>query len=349
MKASFQKRVLKFKKPAGTSRGILLEKPSWYLFLYDEYHPAHKGIGECSVIPGLSPDDELQIEPKLAEICRLINAGDFDFEKPISDFPAISFAVETALLDFQVKGSKILFPSSFTEGTEGIAINGLIWMDQIESMLQQVEQKIEQGFKCIKLKIGTHEFHDEMSLLRMIRSRFSAEELCIRVDANGAYSFRQAFDVVSILAKLEIHSIEQPIIPSQLSEMAELCRLSPVPIALDEELIGKYPAENKRKLIEILRPQYLVFKPSLLGGFRETTDWINIAGEFNCGWWVTSALESNIGLNAIAQWTSFLGTSIPQGLGTGNLFSYNIESPLVVRGEKLFYDPGLKWNYEFVY
>ncbi len=349
MKTYFQKRILKFRDPAGTSKGILKTKPSWFVYFYDEENPDYKGVGECSVIPGLSIDDEDKIEPTLADICKSVNLGDYNFEDTLPEFPAIQFALETALSDYKVKGSKVLFPSDFTKGRKGIVINGLIWMGDIHSMKQQIEYKIEKGYRCVKLKIGALNFDEEYNLIKRIRNTYSEADIEIRVDANGAYSPERAYENMGKLAALDIHSIEQPILPSQIYEMAELCRKAPIPVALDEELFGIRPFENKQKLVEIIRPHYLVLKPSMLGGFRETEQWVSIAEELNIGWWVTSALESNIGLNAIAQWCYQLGVSIPQGLGTGNLYIDNIISPLTLNGEKLFYDPFKKWNYEFVY
>jgi o-succinylbenzoate synthase len=349
MKASFQKRLFNFKNPAGTSRGILLTKPSWYIYFYNEEDPTFKGIGECSIIPGLSLDKEDKIEDTLAEICKKINSNDYNFKNTIPDFPAIQFALEAAYLDYNAKGSKILFPSSFTSGEDGIPINGLIWMGSLSSMQEQIENKLDNNYRCIKIKIGALDFNDEFNLLKKLRNRFSANDLEIRVDANGAYRPREALEYMGKLADLKIHSIEQPIIPAQIYEMADLCRKTPLPIALDEELFGITPVENKRKLIEIIKPQYLVLKPSMLGGLNETLQWINIAKSFDIGWWVTSALESNIGLSAIAQWTYDQNISIPQGLGTGNLFEKNVISPLTLNGEKLFYDPAKEWNFEFVY
>lgn len=349
IKAYFQKRILQFRKPAGTSRGIMLQKPVWYIYLYDEFEPLIKGIGECSIIPGLSIDNDLMVEDKLAEICKQINSGEYDFNKELIDFPGVAFGLETALLDLNTGGSKILFPSGFTKGEDGIKINGLVWMGNPESMMEQVEDKIDKGYKCIKLKIGAIDFKDELQIIRNIRQQHNANELEIRVDANGAFSIKSVRDILNKLAELDVHSIEQPIMPSQFDEMAGLCADSPVPIALDEELIGKFPLENKKKIIDNIKPHYLVLKPGLLGGFRETTDWINIAKEFKVGWWVTSALESNIGLNAISQWTYTLGNKIYHGLGTGSLYVENIDSPLTIKGEKIFYDPQQKWNFEFVY
>lgn len=349
MKAYFQKRILKFKRPAGTSRGVLCQKPSWYLFLYDETDPSYKGIGEVSIIPGLSIDNEQLIEQKLSEICTSINAGTFIFNKYDYNFPAISFGIETALLDYQSGGSKILFPSDFTKGEKGISTNGLIWIGKPEYIQQQVKDKLSEGFRCLKMKIGAIDVDSELLILKDLRRHFSADEIELRVDANGAFSFSEAKEMLKRLSDLEIHSIEQPISPSQLSEMAELCNNPAIPIALDEELLGIYPYENKKKLIDLIQPQYLILKPGLLGGFRESTDWISIAEEYNIGWWATSALESNIGLNAIAQWVASLDTDRHQGLGLGNLYEQNILCPLTLRGEKLFYDPELKWSYDFVY
>jgi o-succinylbenzoate synthase len=348
MKAYFQKRILKFKKPAGTSRGILQTKPTWFIYLYDENNPSFKGIGEVSIIPGLSIEDEQSVELKLSDVCTLINAGKFDFNKPTIDFPAIQFGLETAMLDYKAGGTKILYPSEFTKGREGIKTNGLIWMGSSEDLYEQVEQKLKSGFRCLKMKIGALSLEKELSILKNLRRQFDTDQIELRVDANGAFKFTEAKEVLKRLADLSVHSIEQPILPSQIFEMAELCQDTPVPIALDEELIGKTPYENKQKLIELIKPQYLILKPSLLGGYSGSTDWINIADEFNIGWWVTSALESNIGLNAIAQWVATLKNNMYQGLGLGNLYVRNIDSPLKLVGEKLFYYPDSDWNYEFV-
>ncbi len=349
MKAYFQKRILKFKKPVGTSRGTLITKPSWFVYLYDEEEPIYKGIGECSIIPGLSIDDEDKIEDTLADICKKINSKDYNFNNTLPDFPAIQFAIETALLDYKAKGSKILFPSAFTDGNDGIVINGLIWMGNLSFMQEQIDIKLKNNFRCIKLKIGALDFEDEFFLLKKIRERYSVNDLEIRVDANGAFRPGQAYEIMGRLSTLDIHSIEQPIVPTQIYEMAELCRKAPIQVALDEELFGITPFENRRKLIEIIKPHYLVIKPSMLGGLNEAMHWINIARSFNIGWWVTSALESNIGLNAIAQWCYTQKVTMPQGLGTGSLYLTNINSPLTLNEEKLFYDPIKKWNYEFVY
>jgi len=348
MKAYFQKRLLKFKKPAGTSRGILLTKPSWYLFLHDEENPENKGIGEVSIIPGLSIENEQQIENRLSEICAAISADTYNFDAPLSDFPAIKFGMEMALLDYQVNGSKILFPSEFTSGITGIKTNGLIWMAPLEEMYKQVEQKLEKGFRCLKMKIGAIDIQQELEILTNLRRKFRSSELEIRVDANGAFSYNEAGEILAKLSDLEVHSIEQPIAAGQMKEMAALCKNCAIPIALDEELIGTYSFEEKKQLVEQIQPQYLIVKPSLLGGFKASQEWITIANDLGIGWWVTSALESNIGLNAIAQWVATLNTNRYQGLGLGNLYEENVGSPLELKGETLFYNPAQKWNYEFI-
>ncbi len=349
IKADFLKRDLIFRFPAGTSRGVLLQKPSWFIYLRNKNNPAQRGIGECSVIPGLSPEHTEKTEQKIGQICKSINNGEYDFSKPVKGFPSINFGLETALKDYHALGSKILYPSNFTSGKDGILINGLIWMGDSRTMLNQVQQKLKDGFRCIKLKIGAINFDDELKILKCIRNEYRPEDVEIRVDANGAFRFEKAREVLDRLAELNVHSIEQPIPPSNAEQMAELCKTAPVPIALDEELIKTRTTEEKRNLIETIKPQYLILKPSLLGGFQEAGEWIKIAESNAAGWWVTSALESNIGLNAIAQWTFTLKTTIPQGLGTGGLFKNNIESPLEINAEKLFYNSSKNWDNEFVY
>ena len=348
MKAYFRKRDLIFKFPAGTSRGFLYSKPSWFIFIYNEDNPQIEGVGECSVIPGLSLDDEAKMDDKLTEICHKINQGENVFNKQVYEFPSISFGLEMALKDLEASGSKILFPTTFAKGEKGIEINGLIWMGEVNWMIDQIKKKLDEGFTCIKIKIGALNLDKEFRIIKNLRKNFAATELEIRVDANGAFGFEEAGEILNRLAELDIHSIEQPIVPSQLTEMAKLCETSPVPIALDEELIGKYTFENKKKLVEILKPQYLVLKPSLLGGFSEASDWIKIAGSLSIDWWITSALESNIGLSAIAQRASTFKLGMPQGLGTGSLYKENIASPLEIRGAALFYNSNKRWHYEFI-
>ena len=341
MKASCTKHTLQFLKPAGTSRGVYITKDSWFLFLSDG---TNTGIGECSLLKDLSIDDYPDFEEKLKQVCEDINAGKFNFDQPLFDFPAIQFGLETALLDLKNGGRKILFSSNFTEGKTGIVTNGLIWMGNKTEMRKQIARKLELGFSCIKLKIGAIDWGAEKELITQMRHQFKEPELTIRVDANGAFTLEQATKVLSELAKMQVHSIEQPIKAGQWNEMAKLCSNTPTPIALDEELIGIYPFNKKRQLIEIIKPQFIILKPGLLGGFEASDEWIKLAEKNNIGWWATSALESNIGLNAISQWVFTKGISTQQGLGTGMLFSNNIDSPLTLHGEKLFYDLNKNWG-----
>jgi o-succinylbenzoate synthase len=343
--ATYFKHTLQFLRPAGTSRGVYTTKESWFIFLSDD---VNTGIGECSLLKGLSIDESPDFELKLTEICDLINRSIFNFDQPLDEFPSIQFGLETALLDLKNGGRQILLPSEFTEGKTGITTNGLIWMGDKTSMRKQISEKIEKGFTCIKLKIGAIDWDSEKKVIAEIRRQFRAKELTIRVDANGAFTFQQAKIVLSELAEMQVHSIEQPIKAGNWEEMAELCSSTPTPIALDEELIGIFPKENKKDLLQTIKPQYLIIKPSLLGGFKASEEWISLANEINIGWWATSALESNIGLNAISQWVFTKNTSMPQGLGTGMLYTNNVDSPLNLVGEKLFYDAGKKWDLHLI-
>jgi o-succinylbenzoate synthase len=338
--ASFRNYTLQFLRPAGTSRGVYYTKESWFIVLSDG---VKTGIGECSLLKGLSIDDRPDYKKRLEEICDQINQETFDFDQLLYEFPSIKFGLETALLDLINGGSHIIFPSKFSEGKSGITTNGLIWMGDKRFMKQQITEKLEKGFSCLKLKIGVN-WEMEKEIISELRHQFPIYELTIRVDANGAYSPQQASKILPELADLKVHSIEQPIKAGNWDEMANLCSTAPLPVALDEELIGIFPKENKKELLQTINPQYLILKPSLLGGFKASEEWIALAGDMNIGWWATSALESNIGLNAIAQWVFTNNVTIPQGLGTGMLFSNNISSPLIVRGEKLFYDESKNWG-----
>ncbi len=341
LKASFTEYTLQFKFPAGTSRGVLHDKKVYYLLLeLDDV----KGIGECSVIPGLSIDDRPDFGKKVAAICNEINAGADFRELELSEFPAISFGLETALLDIKAGGSKVFFENDFTAGKKGIPINGLVWMGDKDFMEKQIRSKIESGFNCIKLKVGAIDFDTELEILRAVRKNFSPQHLEIRLDANGAFPPDKAMEKLNRLSEFTIHSIEQPIKTGNWAEMAAICAGSPIPIALDEELIGVVSEEKQEQLISTIQPTYIILKPGLLGGLEKAQDWINMAQKHNIGWWVTSALESNIGLNAIAQWTSSLETSLPQGLGTGQLYTNNIPSPLNIQKDSLFYSPSLGWD-----
>jgi O-succinylbenzoate synthase len=344
IKAVTRNKEFKFRKPATTSRGVLLKKHVFFIILYDTDNPLCRGIGECSLFPGLSMDDVENFEQKLSNIVNMINKGWFNFKTPIREWPSINFAIETAHRDLISGGERILYPSEFTAGKDTILINGLVWMGSKDDMVKQINDKLNLGFHCLKLKIGAINFNDEFDIIQRIRQKFSSEVLEIRVDANGSFSSKEALEKLKRLSDLDLHSIEQPILPSQLDEMASLCLKSPLSIALDEELIGKYPLENKKKLLNIIKPQFIVLKPGILGGIKSSEEWITVANDMHIGWWVTSALETNIGLNAIAQWTYTLKNPVHHGLSTGSLFENNINSPLASIGEKLYYFSRKKWD-----
>jgi len=344
MKATHIQHILNFKFEAGTSRGVLTQKPTSYLILEEN---GVVGIGECSTIPGLSIDPEESYTKKLDEVCQIINNGNPREQLQLHDFPSIAFGLESALLDLKAKGSKLLFPSTFTEGQTGIPINGLVWMGDKAFMQKQIREKIDAGYRCIKLKVGALDFDTELAIISQIRREFSANEIEIRLDANGGFQPENALEKLSKLAVYDLHSIEQPIKQGQFEKMAQLCELSPIPIVLDEELIG-IKSTDKEFVIEKIKPAYIIIKPSLLGGFMQSEEWIRLAEKHNVKWWVTSALESNIGLNAIAQWTFTLQSVLPQGLGTGQLYHNNIPSPLEICEAKLYYNPEIKWDFRII-
>jgi len=342
LKASFKKYSLHFNFPAGTSRGVLHQKDSWFIFL--TVSDDKTGIGECGLLNGLSFDDKPGFEEKILEVCDEINTTQKYNLQKIVEFPAIRFGLEMAFWDLKSKKERILFPSSFVDGKNSIPINGLVWMGKFEFMQKQIREKIEKGFSCIKLKIGAIDFEQEINLLKTIREEFSEKDIEIRVDANGAFKPEEALEKLNLLSEFDLHSIEQPIKQGQRKVMAKLCQQTPLPIALDEELIGVFGLENKKRLLEETKPQYIILKPSLLGGFEASEEWIKLAEERRIGWWVTSALESNIGLSAIAQWTYTLNNKMPQGLGTGQLYTNNFASPLNMKNGKLNFDPKASWN-----
>lgn len=344
LQATYKKYTLHFKQPSGTSRGILTSKDSWFLFLYDDIEPDIIGIGECGLLKGLSIDDRPDYEIKINEVCNFIQNFQEYLNQGLTEFPSIRFGLEMALIDLEKRGQKILFESSFTQGKDHININGLVWMGEFDFMKQQIRKKIESGYNCIKLKIGAINFNQELELIRSIRKEFSKNDIEIRVDANGAFAPEDALENLRQLAVYDLHSIEQPIKQRQWEKMAALCDRTPIPIALDEELIGIFYLEDRRKLIENIKPQYIILKPSLIGGFKSSEEWIDMAEQNNIGWWVTSALESNIGLNAIAQWTYTLNSSMPQGLGTGQLYTNNFNSPLEIKKGKLYHNPSMNWD-----
>ncbi len=331
-------KILHFKQPAGTSRGTYTTRKSWYLVLTCDQQPDGLGMGECAPLPKLSCDDFPDYERRLTAICRQVEkSGAIDFEA-LRPYPSMLFGLETAFQHFQA-GSFALWDTPFSRGEAGIPINGLIWMGNYKQMLQQIEAKMQTGFRCIKLKIGAINFDEELALLKYIRAHFSAKEVELRVDANGAFSPADAMDKLNRLAELDLHSIEQPIRAGQWEEMARLTEHTPLPIALDEELIGCNTQDGKEELLSAIRPQYIILKPSLHGGISGGQEWIREAERQKIGWWITSALESNIGLNAIAQWCATCNNPLPQGLGTGALFTDNVEMPLSIRKDCLWYDP----------
>ncbi len=344
--AKYIKYRLNFRKPAGTSRGVLTTKDSYFICLEDSENPGIKGIGECSLIPGLSIDHTPGFEEALKGICEKISMGKVDPEDPIPGYPSMQFGFETAYLDLNSGGERILFPSAFTLGKEGIPINGLIWMGSKKEMLRQVKEKLNQGFSVLKFKVGAIDFNEEKDLIASVRKEYGEKELEIRLDANGAWPFEEAMKKLNLLSEYQIHSLEQPIKAGQAEEMADICSRSPIPIALDEELIGVYDEAKKRTLLETIRPPFIILKPGLIGGIKAAREWMLMAEEMNIGWWITSALESNIGLNAIAQWSAILHTTLPQGLGTGSLYKNNIPSPLKVIKESLYYLPDTRWEHE---
>lgn len=331
-------KIFHFKQPAGTSRGIYTTRKSWYLYLTDDEEPDRAGIGECAPLPCLSCDDVPDYKQRLAEACRRFEeCGEIDAES-LRSYPSVLFGLETALRHFE-KRNLALWDTPFSRGETGIPINGLIWMGDYNRMLEQIEMKMQAGFRCIKLKIGAIHFEEELDLLRRIRNRFSANEIELRVDANGAFSPVETRKKLERLARLDLHSIEQPIRAGQWEEMARLTAETPLPIALDEELIGCNTPEEKEKLLAAIRPQFIILKPSLHGGIRGGKEWIDEAEKQQIGWWITSALESNIGLNAIAQWCATFPNPLPQGLGTGALFTDNVEVPLCIRKDCLWFNP----------
>ncbi len=330
--------MLKFREPAGTSRGIMYEKPTYLLKLWDERNPEVFGLGEAAVFPGLSPEADHRYEYKLIELLANVAIG-----RPtdLSRHSSIQFGFEQALRDFASGGKRIYYPSSFTAGKSEITINGLVWMGSYEEMRRRVQEKVDKGFRCIKLKIGAIDWNKELSLIKSLRKDFPSDKLTIRVDANGAFSMENVFLRLKELADLEVHSIEQPIPQGFPDLMRFICEVSPLPIALDEELIGISGMENKKKLLDFIKPAYIILKPALCGGFSGAEEWIEAARQTDSGWWITSALESNVGLNAIAQFTASLSPEIPQGLGTGGLFTNNFTLPLYLDDEHLRYDASM--------
>lgn len=336
MRLAYAPYILKFRSPAGTSRGILTEKPTFIIKVFDERDPSCFGIGECSVFPGLSPEANGNYGYKLVELLANIALGK---DTDLSGYGSIRLGLEQAIRDYTGGCRHVYFPSTFTEGEKSLMINGLVWMGDFDQMLERIEEKVSAGFHCIKLKIGAIDWKKEVDLIEHIRKNHGDHDLEIRVDANGAFSMENAIPRLSRLADLGVHSIEQPIPAGCPELMAFLCQVSPIKIALDESLIGIKDISRKEELLDVVNPSYIILKPSLCGGFSGAEEWIHLAEERGIGWWVTSALESNIGLNAIAQWTATLKTSMPQGLGTGGLYTNNFPCPLTLESDLLSYNP----------
>lgn len=369
-KIEISERTLHFKQPAGTSRGVYTTRHSYYLTLTSDELPGVEGVGECATLPDLSCDAKPEYEMTLRQVCQMVEQmGRIPYDM-IRAYPSITFGLETAFASFfdaaekfleivpaegasssemlKQKGVSVpagmenlteLFDSPFGRGEEGITINGLVWMGTYEEMLARLEEKLQAGFHCVKLKIGAIDFFKELDLIKRIRDVYTKEQVELRVDANGGFLPENAMSQLEALAKYDIHSIEQPIKQHQWPKMAQLCRETPLPIALDEELIGVNVRSMKQALLDTVRPQYIILKPSLHGGIYGCNEWIELANQRGIGSWITSALESNIGLNAIAHYAAKVygpNVKMPQGLGTGQLFTDNIPMPLEIRGDKLF-------------
>ena len=342
MKAHYKNYILEFKTPSGTSRGILKTKQAWFIVIenYGEF-----GVGECGMLPGLSIDDRPDFEQTLQWVCANIHLGMQKLYDALTEFPSIQMGLEIAFKSLAAHDPFQIYPSAFTKGEASIAINGLIWMGDKAFMSMQIATKLKEGFGCIKMKIGAINFDTELALLKSIRQEFSASEIEIRVDANGAFDPKNALEKLKQLSDLDLHSIEQPIAVKQWDQMAYLCEKSPLDIALDEELIGVFSNQDKQALLQYIKPQYIILKPSFLGGFKGSDSWIDLSQANNVQWWITSALESNVGLNAISQYTFTKNSKLPQGLGTGSLYTNNIASALQITKGTLCYNPTKKWNF----
>lgn len=342
MRAAYCSYRLLFKFKAITSRGELPYKDTYFIKVWDTKHPDKFGIGECALFTGLSYDDKPNYVDKLEETCDLISKS---HSCNLTQWPSIRFGLETAIMDYENGTVHNPFPSKFSSGKKSITINGLVWMGKPTEMRSRAIDKIKQGFSCVKFKISNEHFEDEVNIIRDIRKRYPHENLTIRLDANGAFKAHEAIDRLKELAQFDIHSIEQPIAAGQPDELAKICRQSPIPIAIDEELISHHSRSDMRDLLSCIKPAFIILKPALCGGFKGACDWIECATPLGIRWWITSALESNIGLNAIAQWTATLGVTTPQGLGTGALFTNNIQSPLTLNGENLHFSQSNQWHF----
>ncbi|SNR61874.1 o-succinylbenzoate synthase [Hymenobacter mucosus] len=345
-------RTLRFNFPARTSRGALTEHVAHYLHLSDTAQSGVKGLGEAAPLAGLSPDHRPDFESTLEGFCREFNRRQLRELLPEEaaslvgpEWPALRFALETATLDLQHGGRRQLYNTAFGRGEAGIPINGLVWMGDAAFMRQQIEKKLVEGYACLKLKIGSLDFETELALLREIRAVAGPEQLTLRVDANGAFSPEEALGKLEQLAAFQIHSIEQPIRAGNWAAMAAICRNSPVPVALDEELIGVTDPAQQQELLATAQPAFIILKPTLVGGLGASLEWMAAAQARGIAWWLTSALESNVGLNAVSQLAgAYAAPGFPQGLGTGQLYHNNVEAPLHIRNGHLFYLPQESWE-----
>ncbi len=349
LRARWIERTLTPRFPLGTSKGSITSRTVWYLIAWDSERPEVKGIGEAALFPGHSKEFPADVKTKLLELCADTSDWNARLSDDLVDVPSVRFAVEQCLKDLDVSGSKILFPSDFTLGRSGIPINGLVWMGDKSTMKQRIREQIDKGFTTVKMKIGAsgayrNGIEDELALLKSVRDEFSADDIALRVDANGAFDARNAMSVLQRLSELQVESIEQPVAPGLYEVMSELCERSPIPIALDEDLIGLNTRDSKIDLLDTVKPRYIVIKPSLVGGWGAAEEWIALAKERAIAWWITSALESSIGLNAIAQWVATLNVTMPQGLGTGSVYADNIPSPLLAAKGELRYRPETEWD-----
>lgn len=342
LQTDFFKRTFHFNFDARTSRGRMKEKHSWFVKVLSENDPGCIGLGECGPLPGLSVDDRPDFEDVLKDCLRHLNDSSQAVDSVVpTGFPSIRFGIETALLDLEHGGQRKIYDNSFFKGTP-IPINGLVWMGDLDSMLQQVSMKIEKGFRCIKIKVGGLNFEKECDILQYIRSKYYRENITIRLDANGAFKPDEALYKLNELSRFTIHSIEQPV-KAGSDMLPELCQKSPIPIALDEELIGVEMHPEKINVLDRIKPAFIILKPTLHGGLKSCAEWIRLAEERQIGWWMTSALESNIGLNAICQFTANYPVTLPHGLGTGQLYDDNIDSPLTVSAGEIVYDQKKSW------
>ncbi|GAA4495189.1 o-succinylbenzoate synthase [Hymenobacter ginsengisoli] len=350
---SYQRRALHFNFPARTSRGALTEHVAYYLALHNESHfPASVGWGEAAPLAGLSPEYGPGFEATVQAFCQRFNQAGYPTLTVAeaaalvpAELPSLRFALETAVLDLHSGGRYQLYCNAFSQGRAGLPINGLVWMGDAAFMRAQIRQKLAAGYACLKVKIGSLDWATELALLGEIRAEASPAHLVLRVDANGAFAPAEAAARLAQLAEFGIHSIEQPIRAGQWAALAQLCRESPVPVALDEELIGLTDPSQQEALLDTVRPPFLVLKPTLLGGHAATRRWIALAEARGIGWWITSALESNIGLNAVAQLTGeYEVGGFAQGLGTGQLYDNNLAAPLSIRAGALYYDPAGHWE-----